>query len=94
MVDRMTPHPAPAENGEEFPTEQPNADGWSDWIHPLPGYRMACCDCCMVHELETRIDAAGNVNIRLRRNDAATLRLRDKERVEVRTSHSTPAERT
>lgn len=30
-------------------------DGWSDWIHPLPGYRMHCCDCGLVHELQVAI---------------------------------------
>lgn len=29
-------------------------DGWSDWIHPLPGYRMGCCDCGLVHDMEFR----------------------------------------
>ncbi len=30
-------------------------DGWSDWIHPLPGYIMACCDCGLTHEMQTAI---------------------------------------
>lgn len=30
-------------------------DGWSDWIHPLPGYKMGCCDCSLVHEMEFAI---------------------------------------
>ena len=29
--------------------------GWCDWIHPLPGYLMQCCDCNLVHEMEFRI---------------------------------------
>lgn len=33
-----------------------NDNGWSDWIQPLmTGYRMACCDCGLVHELDFRI---------------------------------------
>lgn len=32
-----------------------NEDGWSDWIHPLPGYRMQCCDCGLVHGLQFEI---------------------------------------
>lgn len=30
-------------------------DGWSDWIHPLPGYLMGCCDCGLVHDFEFAI---------------------------------------
>jgi hypothetical protein len=29
--------------------------GWSEWIHPLPGYLLQCCDCGLVHELEVAI---------------------------------------
>ena len=29
--------------------------GWSEWIHPLPGYLMKCCGCGLVHEMETAI---------------------------------------
>lgn len=31
---------------------RPDAEGWSEWIHPLPGYLMQCCDCGLVHEME------------------------------------------
>lgn len=28
-------------------------NGWSDWLSPkMSGYRMACCDCGLVHELD------------------------------------------
>ena len=30
-------------------------DGWSEWIHPLPGYLMQCCDCGLVHEMQYAI---------------------------------------
>lgn len=30
-------------------------DGWSEWIHPLPGYLMGCCDCGLIHEMEFAI---------------------------------------
>lgn len=30
-------------------------DGWTDWIAPkMDGYRMACCDCDLIHVLEFR----------------------------------------
>lgn len=33
----------------------PDEDGWSDWIHPLPGYLLQCCDCGLVHEMQFEI---------------------------------------
>lgn len=28
-------------------------DGWTDWQFPLmKGYRMGCCDCGLVHDME------------------------------------------
>ena len=28
-------------------------DGWSDWIAPvMDGYKMGCCDCGLVHDLQ------------------------------------------
>lgn len=30
-------------------------EGWSEWIHPLPGYLMQCCDCGLIHEMEFEI---------------------------------------
>ncbi len=30
--------------------------GWSEWQHPkMSGYRMQCCNCGMVHEVEFRV---------------------------------------
>jgi hypothetical protein len=39
----------------EFEIMTAGEDGWSDWIHPLPKYLMQCCDCGLVHEMETAI---------------------------------------
>jgi hypothetical protein len=35
----------------------PDEEGWSEWIHPLPGYLMQCCDCGLTHEMEFAIGA-------------------------------------
>lgn len=33
-----------------------NDDGWSDWQAPLMnGYRMGCCDCGLVHDMEFKV---------------------------------------
>ena len=30
--------------------------GWSEWQHPkMKGYKMQCCDCGLVHEVEFRV---------------------------------------
>jgi hypothetical protein len=39
----------------EFEIMEADEEGWSEWIHPLPGYKMQCCDCGLVHEMETAI---------------------------------------
>ena len=49
-----------------------NEDGWSEWIHPLGGYRMSCCDCGLVHSLEFRLDDDNKLNFRASRNNRAT----------------------
>lgn len=59
-----------------FRVEPERDDGWSDWIHPLPGYRMACCDCGLVHDMQFRMDDLGQVNFRARRNTRSTGQLR------------------
>lgn len=47
-------------------------DGWSDWIQPVErGYRMCCCDCSLVHELDFRIED-GRAQFRARRHARAT----------------------
>ena len=49
-----------------------------DWIQPVRrGYRMACCDCLLVHELDFRIKH-GRVQFRARRNNRSTSALRRK----------------
>ncbi len=30
------------------------SEGWSRWVAPIQGYRMACCDCGLVHDMEFR----------------------------------------
>ena len=43
-----------------YPPQVPGADGWSPWITPImAGYRMACCDCGLVHELEFQVIRQG-----------------------------------
>ena len=33
--------------------------GWSEWIIPKPDYKMACCDCGLIHDIEFRVVKQG-----------------------------------
>jgi hypothetical protein len=36
--------------------DEENEGGWSDWVCPKPdSYLMKCCDCGLVHEMQTRV---------------------------------------
>lgn len=36
-----------------MPKIEEGEDGWSDWIQPvMTGYKMGCCDCGLVHNME------------------------------------------
>lgn len=56
--------------------EVAGADGWSRWVQPVrKGYKMACCDCGLVHTMDFRTvsDARGKfIQFRVRRNSRAT----------------------
>ena len=30
-------------------------DGWSEWVNPVQGYLMQCCDCGLIHEMQTEV---------------------------------------
>lgn len=53
---------------------------WTVWIRPRrKGYKMACCDCGLVHDLDFRIrrEWRGNVvEFRARRNVRSTAAMR------------------
>lgn len=53
-----------------------DADGWSRWIMPVEaGYKLACCDCGLVHVLEFRV-ADGRAEYRIRRDNRSTAQMR------------------
>ena len=36
--------------------QEATEDGWCDWVCPKPtGYLMQCCDCGLIHEVESRV---------------------------------------
>lgn len=40
----------------KFHTVHVVGSGWSDWENPImTGYKMACCDCGLVHDMEFQV---------------------------------------
>lgn len=64
-----------AERYHEHPVD---TDGWTEWILPRQDYRLRCCDCRLVHDVEFRV-ADGMVWWRVRRNERATAASRRKQ---------------
>jgi hypothetical protein len=57
-----------------------------EWVQPQRrGYKMACCDCCLVHTLDFRI-VDGRVQFRVYRHNRATAAMRRANRIRVRTA--------
>jgi hypothetical protein len=49
--------------------EKPKAN---QWIQPIrKGYKIACCDCGLVHDIDFRI-VRGRIQFRARRNEKST----------------------
>ena len=39
--------------GRRYDQVEDAGDGWTTWIQPvMSGYKMACCDCGLVHDLD------------------------------------------
>lgn len=48
----------------------------NEWQQPIRnGYKMACCDCGLVHDMDFRI-YQGKIQMRARRNNRSTGQLR------------------
>lgn len=44
----------------------------NEWVQPITnGYKMACCDCGLIHEMDFKI-VKNRVQFRARRNNRAT----------------------
>jgi len=52
-----------------------------EWIAPVHRkFKLMCCDCSLVHNLDFRYDQAGKVEFRIRRNERATAAARRKRK--------------
>lgn len=62
--------------GREYASEPVNAKGWSRWIRPVRmGYRLACCDCGLIHEIDFALighPPGKSIVFRARRDSLAT----------------------
>ena len=65
----------------KYPVIMPTKTGWCVWQSPIHGngkrnYKLACCDCKLVHEVQFRVRKQPNgrldVIFRMRRNNRAT----------------------
>ena len=60
--------------------EVKNAGDFTEWIRPIrKGYKLACCDCGLVHDLDFRIRKEWRglvIEFRARRNNPSTGQMR------------------
>jgi hypothetical protein len=57
----------------KFRQETAGDDGWSRWIQPVQDYKMACCDCGLVHNIQWNILKVTNTSADARRFSAENL---------------------
>jgi len=56
-----------------YVSEEPGDDGWTRWIAPdMEKYRLSCCDCGLIHDMEYDVDKDGQIWFRAKRNERAT----------------------
>ena len=61
--------------------ERPNSN---EWVQPVrKGYKMACCDCGLVHDIDFRIRKK-RIQFRVRRNNRSTGQFRRWNNITVR----------
>jgi hypothetical protein len=60
-----------------------NVGDYTEWIRPIrKGYKMACCDCNLVHDLDFRVRKEFRglvIEFRARRNSKETKKLRKEQ---------------
>lgn len=69
-----------------YPKHVAGEDGWSKWVKPVQGFRFACCDCCLVHEMEFGRTSKRETIFRVRRHKRATAAMRAAQHVRVTTT--------
>ena len=60
----------------------------NEWVYPvMNGYRMMCCDCGLVHEIDFEIMDGTALRFRVRRNNRSTANARRKRLTAAPPSH-------
>lgn len=60
----------------KYQEHEVDENGRTDWIQPIRrGYKMSCCDCGLVHNMDFRV-FKGRVQFRVSRNNRATAQKR------------------
>lgn len=69
-----------------YATHTLNAKGWTDWLQPVRrGYKLACCDCGLVHTMDFRVKD-GRVQFRAARNNRSTALRRRHGNITIKTA--------
>ena len=56
-----------------------------EWVRPnMDGYKMACCDCGLVHILQFRVEDLDTIEFRAFRNNRSTGQMRRHDGVTMR----------
>ena len=60
----------------KYRTEEAVNGLWSRWVQPVRrGYKLACCDCGLVHDMDFRV-RKGRAQFRVKRNNRSTGQVR------------------
>lgn len=60
----------------KYPRMIEGEDGWCEWQHPEEDYKMACCDCGLIHNMQFQLSADNKLLFRASRNNRATAAMR------------------
>lgn len=59
-------------------------NSWSKWFVPSRVWTLYCCDCGLSHDLETRINDDGALEMRVKRLEGKTKKMRKQMKVKVK----------
>lgn len=59
-----------------YETLEPGPDGWEPWEKYTKKFKLACCDCNLVHLIEMKVDSKRRIWMRWKRHERATAALR------------------
>ena len=71
------------EKAPVFIQEYEQTNGWTRWVQPIrAGYKMACCDCGLVHTMDFRVKD-GRAQFRAQRDVSGTKLVRQRKRIRL-----------